>query len=188
MISDSFQPSVFDPKISRRALLGGVFGAVILGRAATELRNLESSTWFRSSSSETETKPSAESAPEMPFPTSLAWTLAAFVPLIGSRFDLNSLRRSQPVTLIEASSTHVAARGQQPTSGEAFLLLFEGVATDPLPEGSYRLGHSELPDSSHFVSPVGQGLRAQQYQVVIDQRVFKPTIGKTVGVIPKKGA
>jgi hypothetical protein len=186
MISDSLQPSAFDPKLSRRALLS-VFGAVILGRAGTELRSLDSSTWLLSSGSESETKPSAEPVAEIPLPALFAGTLAAFVPLVGSRFNLSNFKGSQPVTLIEASATHVATLGQQPASGEAFLLLFEGVAGNPLSEGSYRLRHSELPNSSYFVSPVGQGLRSQHYQVVIDQRVFEPMDGKTVGMIPKEG-
>jgi hypothetical protein len=186
MISASLQPSAFDPKISRRTLLS-VFGAVVLGRAGTELRSLDSSTWLLSSGSESEAKPSAEPVAEMPLPVLFAGTLAAFVPLVGSRFNLSNFKGSQPVTLIEASTTHVAALGQQPSTGEAFLLLFEGVAGNALPEGTYRLRHSELPDSSYFVSPVGQGLRSQHYQVVIDQRVFEPVNGQTFGVIPKKG-
>jgi hypothetical protein len=173
MISHSLQPSAFDPKISRRALFAGAFGAlVVVASRSTPGLGLRTLVGER-------VTPAALAVP--PPAASPRWSFAEVVSHVGSQFDLiTAVGVLLPITLIEALAAPVRTTGQIPIRGEAFSLLFEGAAGSAAPEGTHLLRHSTLPDATHFISPVGRGLKVQDYQVVIDQRIFAS------GSAPKK--
>jgi hypothetical protein len=160
-------------KISRRALIGGVFGALVLASRPTGGLSRTLGSPFG--------EKEIELHEEAGLVASITSSIAHYVPHIGSRFDLvTPLAGLVPVVLVEAVAAPVKPSGQVPVSGEAFSLLFEGATGAIAVEGTYLLRHARLPETTHFVSPVGRGLKAQDYQIVVDQRVF------TSGSAPKK--
>jgi hypothetical protein len=102
-----------------------------------------------------------------------ALSAASFTPHIGTVFRVRgdgvgalSLR------LVEVTATH--GHRSEPTllSGSAFTLIFEGPAASPLPSADYQLRHDVLDLPPMYVSPVGLTSRVQDYQIIVDTRVF----------------
>jgi hypothetical protein len=173
MISDNRLPSVLDPKISRRALFAGAFASLVVV-ASRSTPGLGLKTLVGERESDTVLPILALGA------ASAGWSFADVVSHVGSEFDLVSAVGVLPITLIEAVAAPVRTSGQMPISGEAFSLLFEGAAGLVAPEDTHLLRHSTLPDATHFISPVGRGRKVQDYQVIVDQRIFAS------GSVPKK--
>lgn len=103
-------------------------------------------------------------------------SLATFAPHLGTIFEVSAAGfRAVALTLIEVTPppSRQSQRDGALMSGEAFTLLFEGPTAQNLDAGVYRLRHNALATMDLQLSPVGRGLKAQDYQVVIDQRRFE---------------
>jgi hypothetical protein len=179
-------PTSVDAQISRRTLLAGAFGSIgavlLAGRPTSGLRQLLGSVSIGAAAETEVSDPIASSQISLSgIASSMTSSLSDFAPHVGSRFNLvTKLSGLVPVTLIEAVASPARSKGVKPISGEAFSLLFEGVAGAVVAQGAFAIRHEVLPESTYFISPVGRGLKVQDYQVVIDQRIFAS------GSAPKK--
>lgn len=91
---------------------------------------------------------------------------STFAPHVGSGFSVGRVG-SQPlaVKLTEVSDVTGAA-GQE----DAFSLLFTaGRRSAPLEAGIYRFEHPRIGRFSLFMSPVGRGVYARDYQAIINR-------------------
>jgi hypothetical protein len=144
------------PIIDRRGFLVGA-GAVLVGLVAVRGTDAASALFGQTSARASD-----------------ALSLTMFAPLIGSTFRVRSgVFGTVPLTLIAADATQVRAGHPKPTSGEAFTLVLSGSVTSRLDDGQHQLLHPDLDVPSVFLSRIGRGLRTQDYQVVIDRRIFK---------------
>jgi hypothetical protein len=108
-------------------------------------------------------------------------TLATFTPHVGSTFVVTTAALDVvALKLIDATATAVRKSQNPRVRGEAFSLVFEGSPAALLTEGAHSLRHASLTPLSLFLTPVGPGLKVQDYQAIIDHRTFEP------GPAPKK--
>jgi hypothetical protein len=108
-------------------------------------------------------------------------SITSFLPLVGSTFTLRTLAYGTvSLELLEAVATLPHPSEPRLIRGKAFDLLFSGPRQTPVPAGIHQLRHSALELPTLFLSPVGRPTRFQEYQAIVDRRVFES------GLIPKK--
>lgn len=108
-------------------------------------------------------------------------TAASFAPHVGTLFGVSAASVGA-VSLRLMESTVIENHPSDPKllGGSAYTLIFEGPTEAPLPTGSYRLRHPELDLPSFHLSPIGRGVRVQDYQIIVDTRTFES------GTTPRK--
>ncbi|MCU1356487.1 MAG: hypothetical protein JWM89_1905 [Acidimicrobiales bacterium] len=154
-------PSCAGPRepISRRAFVAGASAVAGTVAVAAVIRS--------PARSEERDRPAGGSATA---PAALP-ALGAFVAAIGTTFVMEGGLRPRRLVLDQAVAR---AAGSAPdaakTTGEHFSLLFRGAAGRVQPGATRTLSHPELGSIELFVSPVGRGVRAQDYEAIIDQR------------------
>jgi hypothetical protein len=109
-------------------------------------------------------------------------SITSFLPHVGSTFTVRTIvHGTVSLELLEAVATLPHPSEPRLIRGEAFDLLFSGPLQTPVPADIQQLSHSALELPTLFLSPVGRSARFQDYQAIVDRRIFES------GPIPKKG-
>ena len=95
---------------------------------------------------------------------------AMFSSHIGSSFTVQST--SLALKLVEVTQTTPHANEPRVIAGDAFSLLLAGPVHSPLAAGDHHLVHTDMELPLLYVSPVGRTTAVQEYQVIIDRRIF----------------
>lgn len=91
------------------------------------------------------------------------FTLARFVPLVGSHFTLRLNDAAElPARLVEAR----AGRGGSPDGRQPFSLTFEAPPEPQLPQQIYRVEHPQLDAMDIFLVPVARTAQGLHYEAV----------------------
>lgn len=146
------------PAVTRRRLLEG------LGVAAAAVYIARVDGGFLGSSSYP-----APSSSGMP----LELTLERFVPHLGSTFFVRNGPEVLPsrVKLVEALPRRPHRADRPDVTGEAFSLIFAGQITGQLGARIPTVTHPAVGRFRLFLSPVGRGVKRQEYEAVVDTRV-----------------
>lgn len=98
---------------------------------------------------------------------------AMFAPHVGSSFTVQAAAfGSISLELVEVTQTTPSVDEPRMISGEAFSLLLRGPIHSLIPADHHRLTHTDMELPLLYVSPVGRSTAAQEYQVIIDRRIF----------------
>lgn len=117
------------------------------------------------------------SLPSLPFldaaPRVGELTAATFTPHVGSTFAIRTAAEGV-VSLVLTEVVRVRRHPSEPAviSGEAFSLLFEGPKGTIIEAAEHQLIHQVLTVPSLFVHPYGRSSTTQEYQVIVDHRLF----------------
>jgi len=94
------------------------------------------------------------------------FSLMDFVPLLHTHFRVGTLEGYE-LELTEVTD-HSTSQLEQ------FSLIFTGVPSPWLQQGSYKLAHPQLSDCELFLVPLGPDATGMRYQAVFSRFIRKP--------------